>query len=72
MISYSSYEFNSKNLKPSEFGNWGIVRFTTFDDTDLCKAIDFVERNYGEIKEIVFMGNNVENVRIYQIIYKKI
>ena len=67
----NSYAFREKDLRNHEFGNWGVVRFTTFDDEDLCKAIQAVETKYGEIKEIIFMGNNVENVRIYQIIYRK-
>ena len=54
-----------------EWGNWGIVRFTTFDDTDLAHAIQLTEEKYGEIKQVIFMGNNVEDKRIYQIIYRK-
>ena len=54
-----------------EWGNWGIIRFTTFDDEDLAHAIQLTENKYGEITQIVYMGDNVENKRIYQIIYKK-
>jgi len=54
-----------------EYGNWGIVRFTTFDDEDLAHAIDVTERQYGEVKQIIYMGDNSEHVRIYQIIFRK-
>ena len=69
MINYS--QFRMQDIHNNEFGNWGIVRYTTFDDTDLCHAIQYVEEKYGDIKEIIFMGNNCENVRIYQIVYRK-
>ena len=59
------------NAPIHEYGNWGIVRFTTFDDEDLAHAIDVTERKYGEVKQIIYMGNNSEDVRIYQIIYRK-
>lgn len=54
-----------------EWGNWGIIRFTTFDDEDLAHAIQLTENKYGEIKQIIYMGDNSVHVRIYQIIYRK-
>ena len=54
-----------------EYKNWGIVRFATFDDTDLCHVIQLTENKYGEIKQIIYMGENPTNERIYQIIYRK-
>ena len=59
------------NAPIHEHGNWGIVRFTTFDDEDLAHVIDVTERKYGEVKQIIYMGDNSEHVRIYQIIYRK-
>ena len=54
-----------------EWGNWGIVRFTTFDDEDLSHAIQLTEDKYGEIKQVIYMGDNCEHMRIYQIVYRK-
>lgn len=54
-----------------EYGDWGIIRFSTFDDTDLAHVIDSTEKKYGETKEIIYIGENPENKRLYQIIYRK-
>ena len=52
-------------------GHWGIVRFSTFSDEDLAQVLHETEREFGGvIHSVVYMGNNCENVRIYQIIYR--
>ena len=49
---------------------WKIKRITTFDDEELANFIQSIDNVPGQrVKEVVFMGNNSENVRIYQVIY---
>ena len=52
-------------------GHWGILRISTFSDEDLIQVLDAIEREFSAvIHSVVYMGNNCENVRIYQIIYR--
>lgn len=49
---------------------WKIERISTFDDYELANKLDEIESRQGcKIKEIIFIGNNSQDVRIYQIIY---
>lgn len=49
---------------------WRIHRYTTFDDNELASVLNKVESKPGyKIQQVLYMGDNVEHVRIYQIIY---
>ena len=49
---------------------WKIERIATFDDDELCNKLDEIESNPNcKVKDVVFIGNNTLEVRIYQIIY---
>ena len=49
---------------------WKIERITTFSDDILANKLNEVESNpKNKIKEIIYMGNNMQGIRIYQIIY---
>ena len=49
---------------------WKIERIATFDDEELARFINEIDNRPGhKVKEVVFMGNNPVDVRIYQIIY---
>ena len=49
---------------------WKIQRIATFDDGELCNKIMEIESEPGQkVQEIIFMGNNPKDVRIYQIVY---
>ena len=49
---------------------WRVHRYTTDDDKELAKVLNRVEAKQGyKVEQVVFMGLNLENHRIYQIIY---
>lgn len=49
---------------------WKIERITTFDDQTLADFIEKIDNVPGqEVREVIYMGNNLEEVRIYQVIY---
>ena len=49
---------------------WKIERISTFDDKELASFITKIDNVPGqEVREVIYMGNNVEEVRIYQIVY---
>jgi hypothetical protein len=50
---------------------WKIERLTTFDDDELTNKIMEIESrglNY-KVQQIVYMGDNSQHVRIYQILF---
>ena len=49
---------------------WKIQRIATFDDDELVNKIMDIESNKGcKVKEVIHIGNNPSNVRLYQILY---
>ena len=49
---------------------WKIERISTFDDEELANFISEIDNRPGhKVKEVVFMGNNPVDIRIYQVIY---
>jgi len=49
---------------------WKIKRISTFDDDELAAFITNIDNQPGcKFQEVIFMGNNSLNVRIYQILY---
>ena len=47
-----------------------IFRVSTFDDDELCGAMNEIESSPDrKIKQVIYMGDNSQHVRIYQIIY---
>lgn len=49
---------------------WKIDRVATLDDGVLINKLNEIQRKGNtDIKEIIFIGNNSLDVRIYQIIY---
>lgn len=49
---------------------WNIQRIATLSDEELVTTLDNIEANpYYKIQEIVYMGDNPQHIRIYQIIY---
>lgn len=49
---------------------WKIERISTFDDEELANFINKIDSRPGcEVKEIIYMGDNPQHIRIYQIIY---
>jgi hypothetical protein len=49
---------------------WKIKRIATFDDDELANFITKIDSQPGcKVKEIIFIGNNSQDRRIYQIIY---
>lgn len=50
--------------------NWKIERISTFDDEELANFISEIDNRPGhKAKEVIFIGNNPADVRLYQIIY---
>ena len=49
---------------------WKIKRIATFDDKELADFITKIDNQPGcKVREVIFMGNNVVETRIYQILY---
>lgn len=47
-----------------------IERVRTFDDDELCKAIEKIEADPNKkVKHVVYIGDNSQHIRIYQLIY---
>lgn len=50
---------------------WKIERIATFDDDELCNKIMEIESrgsNY-KVQQVIFIGNNPVDVRLYQILF---
>ena len=49
---------------------WKVERLVTFDDEVLANKLTEIDSRPGcQVKEIVYMGDNPQHIRIYQIIY---
>ena len=51
---------------------WKVERIATFSDDELASFIQKIDSQPNqEVKEVIFIGNNTVDVRIYQIVYTK-
>jgi len=49
---------------------WKIERIATFSDEELADFIQKIDsRPNCEVKEVIFIGNSLNDVRIYQVVY---
>lgn len=49
---------------------WRVERIATLSDEELADFIQKIDsRPNCQVKEVVFMGNNLKDIRIYQVIY---
>ncbi len=50
--------------------NWKVVRLVTFNDDELAAKLNTIESQPGcKVKEVVYIGDNPQHIRIYQIIF---
>lgn len=69
-ISWFKIHLVNKKEKYLNMRTWKIERITTFSDDILANKLNEIESNpKNKIKEIIYMGNNMQGIRIYQIIY---
>ena len=49
---------------------WKIERLSTFDDDVLAKKLTEIDNAPGQhVHSVIYMGDNSQHIRIYQIIY---
>ena len=49
---------------------WKVERLVKFDDDELANTLTEIDSNPGcTVKEVIYMGDNPQHIRIYQIIF---
>ena len=48
---------------------WGVKRIATLDDIELSNFIEHVEKYYGRVEQVICIGDNTKQIRIYQVLY---